>query len=195
VSTGQTLLTIGAFILLSNILLTFYGLLAESGQTIDRSQSGITAVSLATTYSQLAHGLNFDERTISRYVEGSQIGELTPPDRLGTDLYYGPDSLGTDTLGTVPDLQPEDQGPGQMKYFDDFDDFNGFEIRDTSLLGGLGYYRTRFRVYYVDADNIDVFSFGQTLVKRMDIKIWREFPPSADTFRTSTVMGYWKFRN
>jgi len=105
-------------------------------------------------------------------------------------LWYGIDSL-EDTTGIT--LYPENQGQGVLKYFDDFDDFNGFEIRDSSLLGTLGNYRSRFRVYYVKPDSIERVSPTRTFTKRMDIMIWRETPPGQDTFRVSTVMGYWLF--
>ncbi|MBI4546478.1 MAG: hypothetical protein HY707_00750 [Ignavibacteriae bacterium] len=188
-STGQTILTIGAFILLSNILITFYRLLAESGETINSSQSVITAVSLATTNIQIAQGLHYDEKTINSFINGqSELNRLTPLGLLGRDSWYGVDSLGNDTLESTPELPPENQ----IKYFDDFDDFNGWEQRDTTLEGGI--FKTTFLVYYVNPDNVSEPSLTQqTFVKRMDMKIWREFPPSRDTLRTSFIMGYWMF--
>lgn len=171
----------GAFILLSNILITFYRLLAESGQTIDNAQAGITAVSLATSYMQLAQGLHFDEVTIDSFVTRTQVTNLTPPANLGRDNNYGPDTTG-------PTPWPENAG---IHYFDDIDDFNRW--RDTTLSRTLGNYVAAFSVYYVKPDSIEVRSTVQTFVKRMDISIWRLFPPSADTLRTSMIMGYWMF--
>lgn len=183
-STGQTMLTIGAFILLSNILVTFYRLLAESGQTIDSAQSGITAVSLATSYTQIAQGLVFDENTYERSI--TQLDNLTPPARLGRDLFYGVDTACQRT--GVCDSETT------MSYFDDIDDLNGFSIRDTTLGGTLGYYRAGFKVYYVYPSNIDSASnTKQTFVKRLDVKIWRESPPSTDTVQMSMIRAYWHF--
>lgn len=184
-STGQTMLTIGAFVLLSNILVTFYRLLAESGQTIDSAQAGITEVSLATSYIQIAQGLHFDEATIDSFVTQSQISHLTAPAHLGRDNNYGVDSMGCTTC------EPEDD----LVYFDDVDDFNGFTIRDSTLGGTLGNYRASFVVYYVSPTNVDSMVNTQTFIKRLDMKIWREFPPSGDTLRTSMIMGYWLFSN
>lgn len=184
-STGQTLLTIGAFILLSNILVTFYRLLAESGQTIDSSQGGITAVSLATSYMQVAQGLHFDERTINSFIPRNQVNRLTHPDSLRTEGNYGVDTV------MSPPLPPEDH----IGRFDDVDDFNGYEFRDTTMEGTLGYYRAKFTVNYVSPNRIDSIVNIRTFVKRLDIKVWREFPPSEDTVRTSTIIGYWMFSN
>lgn len=179
------MLTIGAFILLSNILVTFYRLLAESGQTIDSAQAGITAVSLATSYMQIAQGLSFDEVTIDSFITQAQIGSLTAPGSLGRDINYGIDDPSDPTL-------PQET---RVIYFDDFDDFNNFTIRDSTLEGTLGFYRAYFRVYYVNPTDVSLLSSTRTLVKRMDMWVWREFPPSTDTLRTSLIMGYWLFSN
>lgn len=184
-STGQTLLTLGAFILLSTILVTFYRLLAESGQTMDRSQASITAVSLATTYTQLAQGLSFDEATIDSFLTTSQVGHLTPVNGMGPDNQLG------------PDLPPNASLPreNQIGNFDDFDDFNNAVVVDSTLGGTLGRYATRFRVYYVNPTNVNTAATSQTFVKRMDMRIWRTFPPSADTLQFSLIYGYFQFTN
>lgn len=178
-------MTIGAFILLSNILTTFYRLLAESGQTVDSSQAGITAVSLATSYMQVAQGLHFDEVTIDSFVTVAQMGHLTSPTNLGREWNYGVDEPSDTTL-------PRET---EIIYFDDIDDFNGYSIRDTTLEGTLGFYRASFTVYYVNPNNIEMPSASRTFVKRLDIRVWRENPPSRDTLRTSMIMGYWLFSN
>jgi len=182
------MLTIGAFMLMSSILVTFYRLLAESGQTIDSAQAGITEVSLATSYMQIAQGLHFDEATIDSFITQAEINHLTSPADLGTDNNYGVDTVGC--------TECEDEDYRVPTYFDDFDDFNGADIRDSTLGGTLGNYRATFRVYYVSPTNVDsVVTTTATLVKRMDIRIWREFPPSSDTLSTSMIMGYWLFSN
>lgn len=184
-STGQTLLTLGAFVLLSTILVTFYRLLAESGQTIDKAQTGITAVSLATTYTQLAQGLSFDEATIDSFLTAAEISHLTPNNRLGRDNQIGPD------IPANASLPREDR----IANFDDFDDFNNYVVTDTTLGGTLGRFRTQFRVYYVLPTNVGTISTNPTFVKRMDMRIWRISPYSEDTLRFSMIYGYFQFTN
>jgi hypothetical protein len=46
----------------------------------------------------------------------------------------------------------------------------------------------------VQPGNIEVVSAAQTFVKRLDVTIWRIFPPGkTDTLRVSTVKGYYTF--
>ncbi len=178
-------MTVAAFVLLSTILVTFYRLLAESGHTIDNAQAGITAVSLATTYTQLAQGLHFDEVTIDSFLTASEASHLTPANSLGRDVQLGPDQPPNSSLpreNIIPN-------------FDDFDDFSNFEVKDSTLGGTLGTYVTRFTVYYVSPTDLTTPSLTQTFAKRMDMKIWREFPPTEDTLRFSVVLGYFQFMN
>lgn len=164
------MLTMGAFILLSTILVTFYRLLGESGQTLDAAQAGITKVSLATSYMQLAQALHFDHVTDSTFV--TDVSALTLP----TNLRREP-------------------GEDSLALFNDLDDFNGYEIVEEKLGGNLGTYHTRFVVSYVNPDDVNQISTSRTFVKRMDMTITRIVPPSTDTLRVSMIMGYWHFTN
>ncbi len=167
-STGQTLITIGAFVLLMTMLVSFYRILAQGGQTVDASQTAITEVSLATSYTQLAQALHFDEAT--------------------RDTFLLSTSLLSSTLG--PEV-----GDDSIDAFDDFDDFNGLNHIATSLASNSGTYKTKFVVNYVVPSNISQISASKTFVKRMDMTITRINPPSTDTLRVSVVMGYWHFTN
>ena len=167
-STGQTMITMGAFVLLMTMLVSFYRILAEGGQTVDSSQATITEVSLATSYTQLAQALHFDEVTVDTFATNTSMLSTT----LGAEA--GEDSL---------DL------------FDDFDDFNNYTATATSLAGNFGTYLTKFKVYYVKPTNVNLVSATRTFVKRMDMTITRTAPPGTDTLRVSVVMGYWHFTN
>ncbi len=176
-STYQTLITLGAFVLLSTLLVTFYQLLGQSGETVQSAQQGITALTLLTTYTELAYGLHFDEATIDSFLTPSEIGLLTHPSNLGKE---NPPPVG----------EPYE---ADFKTFDDFDDLNNYEIVDENIPGVVGRYKTKFYVYYVNPNNIDQKMNTRTFVKRCDIKIWREDPTSDDTLKSSIVMGYFHF--
>jgi hypothetical protein len=177
VSTNQTMLTIGAFLLLLTILVSFYKLLAESGDTIWRAQGDITEITLATTYMELAQGLSFDEASIDSNLTPSEINYLTAP------AYLGPEN-------PPPTGEPTENS---FRTFDDFDDLKNYEIVDSAVQGILGTYKTKFNVYYVNPLNIDQVSSSRTFVKRLDMTTWRIKPPSPDTLKTSLIMGYFHF--
>jgi hypothetical protein len=174
-STGQVILTVGAFMLLSTILLSFYGLVADSNKTFDTTQGDITEVALAISYQEVIQGMAFDEVTVDSFLTASQKNSLST-------------SLG-------PDNPPPAGEPSEtnMETFDDIDDFNGYQIDQVNPGGVLGTYRTHFNVYYVDPNNINSVSSGKTFVKRVDMKLWRASPPGQDTLQTSFVVGYFHF--
>lgn len=173
-TTGQTILTIGAFMFLTTILLNFYQVVANTGDTIASGQDGILATTIASSYMEIAQGLAFDEITDTSTVALANASALTSPSLLGHDA--GEDSLAL---------------------YDDFDDFNKVTL-DKQALGTNRIYRTQFTVSYVNSDNLLQTSSSRTFVKRMDLKTWRIFPPAAsaidlDTVKTSLVLGYWHF--
>jgi hypothetical protein len=173
-TTGQTLLTIGAFIFLTTIMLNFYRLVANSGDTIASGQDGILATTIASSYMELAQGLAFDD------VTDTSDAALASP-----------------TVLTDPTLLRAETGEDSLKLFNDFDDFNTKNF-EKQANGTNRRYRTHFDVYYVNPDNINQKSSIRTYVKRMDMKTWRVYPePTSpteiDTVRNSLVVGYFHF--
>jgi hypothetical protein len=174
-NTGQTIITIAAFVFLTTILLNFYGLVASTGDNIASGQDGILETTIATSYMELAQGLSYDEVT-----DSSDIA-LANPTALTAPAYLGPDAATEDSI----------------QNFNDFDDFNGLTVEKQP--GGTNrIYRTSFSVRYVDPTNVSNILSYRTFVKRMDLKTWRIFPVAGaneqlDTLRTSLIMGYFHF--
>lgn len=173
-TTGQTILSIGAFMFLTTILLNFYRVAAETGDSIASGQDGILGTTIAASYAEIAQGLAFDEVTDTTNAALANPSALTSPTALGAEA-----------------------GEDSVMHFNDFDDFHGraFEKQAT---GTNRRYRTRFTVSYVNPDNINQKSSVQTFVKRMDLTTWRISPPPAspteiDTVRTFLVLGYFHF--
>jgi hypothetical protein len=176
-SSFQTLITLFAFTLFSTILVSFYQLLGQSGDTIGNAQQGISEQTLITTYTELANGLYFDEVSQDSNITNSEINSLTSPTNLG------------------PDNPPPTGEPTEvdLRTFDDFDDLNNYSIVVSSMPGVIGTYKTQFSVYYVNPTNIDVKVSNRTFIKRLDMKICRVSPPSKDTLKSSVIMGYFHF--
>ncbi|HUI09628.1 MAG TPA: hypothetical protein VL221_04820 [Bacteroidota bacterium] len=171
-TTGQTLLSIAAFILLTTILKGVYSSLDRTGQDISGGQDGILATTIATSYIEFANGLAFDQVT-----DTSDVA-LTSP----LALTYPP--------GPEP-------GETTMDTFNDFDDLNGYS--DEKTAGGSDRrYMTTFAVSYVDTNDLSKSVSYRTYLKRLDMRTWRTFPPPGsdeiiDTLKTSIVMGYFHF--
>lgn len=176
-NSGQTFLTIGAFVLLSTILLNFYRVLSSTSTDVNQSEANIAEVALATSYNEFAQGLCFDEASIDSFITTANINSLTAPTSLGVDSPPGPGEPNETT----------------MKAFDDFDDFNNYAFDDSALVSSVGIFHSDFKVYYVSALDVNTVSTTRTFVKRMDITIYRKIPPSGDTLRTSYILGYFHF--
>ncbi|MDH3253260.1 MAG: hypothetical protein OEM41_10745, partial [Ignavibacteria bacterium] len=125
-STGQTLLTMCAMMLLSTILMNFYRVLADTGDDIMSGQDGILATTIATSYMELANGLAFDRVTDTSNAAIFNASALTPLAQLG------------------PDASDEDS----VFKFDDIDDFKGF-YTEKEAGGTTRRYLAQFDVNYV----------------------------------------------
>ncbi len=167
--TGQTLLTIGAVMLLGTIILTTSRSLVDNNEVMLKNNLGLEEVSLATSIIEEAQEKPFDESTILQ--TDTSLSQLTPPSALGQE--------GNDPTDT-----------------NDFDDYNGLD--DTGLVQidtmntKLIYY-ARTRVYYVSPGSLDDSSSTATWAKRLDVSVWSKDAPG-DTVKMSTVYGYWWFR-
>lgn len=174
-NTGQTIVTIAAFVFLTTILLNFYGLVASTGNDISSGQDGILETTIATSYMELAQGLSYDHVSDSSDIAIHNVNALTLPSMLG------------------PDVASEDS----IHKFNDFDDFDGL-VAEKQPGGTNRRYRTTFEVHYVSPSDVENIVYTKTYVKRMDLKTWRIFPAAGenerlDTLRTSLVMGYFHF--
>jgi len=169
------MLTIGAMMLVTTVLLNFYRLMSATGDDIAGAQDGILMTTIATSYIELANGLAFDTYTDTAHVDPTQKHFLTLPNNLGRESSY------------------EDS----VYKFNDYDDFNGFSIEREA--GGSGRrFRTEFTVFYVNPNDVSAYSGNREFVKRMNLKIWRTFPPAElnsrlDTLKLSQVRGYYHF--
>ncbi len=183
-NTGQTMLTILAMTILSVILLNYYDKINYSGRMVHLSKGGLTANTIATSYIERAMSLPFDEATY-HYSQ----------DVLLDNMHYftHPNNLGYIYDGHIADIND----------FNDFDDFKGYTDTAKIIVNGnlIESYLVNFDVYYVNLTNITLPSNSRTLLKRMNLKIWRYYPPLTDdekglfdTIRVSCYKGYYKYR-
>jgi len=123
-NTGQMLLSLGALIFLSTIVLRFNRAVLTSDEVMYNSKFNVLAASLCTSLIEEARGKAFDQETDSAAV--------TKVDQLSTTL--GPDFGET------------------YETFNDFDDFNGFVKVDSTMPSAVFYVTSK--VSYVEANNI-----------------------------------------
>ncbi len=158
------LLTIGAMVLLSTIMLRVNTVNFNSDSIRAEAQYGMLATSIATSIIEEAKGLAFDENTDT--ISVSNINDLTSAAALGKES--------GETYET----------------FNDFDDFDGYTKTDTTLHSAI--FNIKCKVDYVDPSNINVPSFSNTWHKKITVLV--SSPSMRDTIRESSIYSYWYFR-
>jgi hypothetical protein len=177
---GQTLLATVALMMLSIVILGYYSSVAQRGRDVTGAKAGITATTIATSFVERVQNTHFDCVTDTCSDAITNVNVLTQPINLGRE--------------------PSDPPYPTIEGLDDFDDFNRDTI-DYPVQQSNEVYKVAFRVYYVDTTSIDsVVTARPTYLKRMDIAVWRTFPPIdrtnaslLDSVKISTVRGYFFF--
>ena len=164
--TGQTLLTIGAIMLLSTVILTVNRSLNTNSQVLLNTNIGLEEVSLATSIIEEAQGKAFDENTYQNTVNSTS--QLTPPSALGQ----------------------ENNNPNDLNDFDDYNGLNNHGLVDTVNVSTRIYIDST-RVCYVDPSNLEGTSSVSTWHKRLDVWVWNKDVP--DTVKMHALFSYWYF--
>jgi hypothetical protein len=183
-NTGQMLLTICALVLLGTTVLTLNRNTLNEGTILRQTESGIYAVSLATSYIQKALSLDFDEGTVTRpasvatNLDPATATFTTTSNFSTTDFLTLAANLGIETNASGRNIYPLPSNTIQEiaqkdSTFDDFDDYNNFSI-DTSIVN-VDRFRISAKVYYVTqpttAQPTPTFTTTPTWLKRIDIAV------------------------
>jgi hypothetical protein len=185
---GQTMLTIGAIMLLGVTVLNTNRSSLQHGAIIAVTEVGIYASSLAQAKIEEAESKAFDEFSASDTLgSGDVITDLT---QLAT-------TLGRETGEVYPD-------DGVHPRFDDFDDYNYYSGNNPYRLyvPGVDTFRIQTTVFYVDTANPQAAAGTRTWHKKMIVKVWPTVTPwgedkaqsRPDTVTMSYIYSYWWFR-
>ena len=163
-NTGQMILTIGAMILLSAIILRVNNNFLSTNEVMDESKFGVLAVSLATSIIEEANNKSFDQVTKGNPIDDPNL--LTPVNSLGPD------------------------GGEIYETYNDFDDFNGYTKDVTNLPSAT--FHISCKVNYINPVAPDIVSTNRTWNKKITVSVSSPF--SKDTVQLSSVFSYWYFR-
>ena len=168
-NTGQSLLSIGALLLLSITVLRVNNKILSTDTVLQDSKFGILATSLATSIIEKATKKAFDANTSEDPV--TSVSALT-------DYPLGPGSW----------EDPPDS-------CNDFDDFNGYKDTIRNLPSAEFYIECD--VYYVNPNNLDGYSSSRTWHKKLDVTVTSPNMGNnnqRDSIKLSTIYSYWHFR-
>jgi hypothetical protein len=162
----QMLLALGAAILLSiTIFITIRNTLLTEDVLYD-SNFEITAISIGTSIIEDASKKKFDEVTDTMAI--TKTLPLTDPLVLGTE---------------------PGEDPNNRLEFDDFDDYNGYSVVDSTMPTATFNYECK--VEYIDEADPDIPINKKSFHKKLTIKVWSK--SMKDTIRQSTIYSYWFF--
>jgi hypothetical protein len=165
-NTGQMLLTLGALILLSTLTLRVNTSQLTTQDTMQNSKFGVLAVSVASSIMEEASEKAFDEKSVEDFIDNTN--SLTTRNKFGTDGGEDPDSSNT---------------------FDDFDDFEGYSIIDSTMPSAI--FNVSCIVNYVDPDVVGFITTNRTWHKQLIVTV--SSPSMLDTIQMTKIFSYWKF--
>lgn len=171
-NTGQMMLSMGAMMLLSFLVLRFNSIQLTSAQASYNAKFGIVATSLATSMLEEAKDKVFDEVVLDTNKVISSASELSA------------------TLGA--------EGTEAYPNFDDFDDYNNLlHVDSLSLKNPQTGAPTKFtitaKVEYVTETSPDVKSNIPTYHKKMTVTVTSS--AMIDKVELSTIFSYWHLLN
>lgn len=160
-NTGQMMLVIGGFTLLSVLVLNINGVISGAISVGLEMEATLNAVSLGQSLMDEIMRKDFDERSINTRVYTPS--GMTAVSNLGKDsgeLLTNPDTLNL-----------------SRTVLDDIDDYHGY--RRKSWNDRLGWYTLDVRVEYADELEPDNTSSSRTFAKRVTISVSNQYLPKS----------------
>jgi hypothetical protein len=163
----QMLLSLGAAILLSLIIFSTNKNILTTEDVLYDSNFEITATSIGTSIIEDASKKKFDEVTDTMAIDKTL--PLTAPELLGTE---------------------PGEDPNNSLEFDDFDDYNGYTVTDSTMPTAIFDYKCI--VEYVDESDPNTAVNKKSFHKKLTVKVWSK--SMKDTVSQSTIYSYWYYR-
>jgi hypothetical protein len=164
-NTGQTLLTVGALVLFSIIILNGNRILTENNDVMNYTRFQLESIALATSIIEEASQLPFDEVSWDSTKIEKKVSDFTQNQHLGID-----------------------GGESNYQTFDDFDDFHKYAKAETT---SQNIYKIACSVDYVSDSKPNVALTNRSYFKKLSVSITS--PSVEDTLNVSYVHGYWYF--
>ena len=167
-NTGQMLITVGAMVLLTLVILRVNRGFLTTNTSMMETKFDVLAVSLGTSIIEEANGKAFDQNTDTTSVTSTASLSSIGPD--GSEVYPN---------------------------FNDFDDYDGlvkivkYDSSDTTFKSAD--FKIKCKVGYINPSNPEVLMTSpKTWHKRLNVEVTSN--SMVDTIRLSTVYSYFYFR-
>jgi hypothetical protein len=167
---GQTMITMGMFVLLVMSVISANRMLMQNTETGLQTEALTESATIANDLFQEAQSKKFDEFADS---SGTQSQSDFSSPSGGSHSEWGPSTTEQAEVGSLPESSPTGQFHSILAY-DDIDDYNGYSRvvgADTTNGIKIGGFLVTVRVSYVDPNHPDVAVNYQTFVKRIEVDV------------------------
>jgi hypothetical protein len=161
-NTGQILLVIGAFVVLSTLTLNVNASLIKTSTTGLEMEANLDALSIGQTMLDEILTKEFDEKTLNG-VRAFLPSDLTPVYQLGRD---GAGEQITGNGGVDTSMTGDFQS--KLK-FDDVDDYDNYTRKAWNPR--LGWFTVTVKIDYVDEDFPDMITYWTSFYKRITVTV------------------------
>jgi hypothetical protein len=194
---GQTMITMGMFVLLVMSVISANRMLVQNAETGLQTEALAESATIANDVFQEVQGQLFDHLVDTSRSDQTQTEFSSPTGGSPVNSEWGPSNAERAAVGAMPDAA----GSGQYRSitaFDDVDDYNGYSRTvDVDTLNGirLGGFVVHVRVMYVDPNqppdpdtkDLKVVDY-QTFMKRIEVDV--EHPQYLSKITYKSVMSY-----
>lgn len=171
-NTGQMMITLGAVILLSTLVLRVNSSQLVTQDTMQNTKFGILAISLATSIIEEASEKAFDEASTANFI--SSLVSLTNTNSFGPEPGLNPDS----TWEILDSLET----------YDDFDDYHNYTTIDSTMPSAV--FDVSSQITYVNPSDPNFICVTNSWHKMITVTVSSPF--MKDTVKMSKVFSYWK---
>jgi len=176
---GQTMITMGMFVLLVMSVISANRMLVQNAETGLQTEALTESATIAGDFFQEAQSRKFDELVDTARTDQVPADFSSPSGGSPSNSEWGPSNAERAAAGSMPD----NTGSGHYRSinaYDDVDDYNGYtRIVDADTTNGIriGGFVVTVRVMYVDPnltdpDTKDLLAVTyQTFMKRIEVDI------------------------
>jgi hypothetical protein len=162
---GETLVTLGAVVMLSITAINVNNSFTENSEYFNETKFGLESIAIANSIIEEASQMPFDEQSWDSTKVEKVATDMTPVSDLGADF-----------------------GEMDMSTFDDFDDFNNYIRMDTTM---QNVYEVSCVVNYINPAVPDSMINTRSLYKKLTVSVKNTL--TNDSLALSYVHGFWYF--
>jgi hypothetical protein len=181
---GQTMITMGMFVLLVMSVISANRMLVDNNESTLKVESYTASASIANDIMAEAQGKKFDKFADTTGTQ-QPADFSSPTDTTGSHAGWGPSAAERAAVGPMPDSSYTGNYRS-ITAFDDFDDYDGYSriVTENNISGFIA----AVKVFYVEPSDPDTKVDYRTFFKKIEVYV--EHPKYLDKMKYSSLMSY-----